>query len=118
MSRWCIARNQLPGFEAEDRNIVLAVQRNESVVAELQLSYGGRPRWVEDMAHSLLSKHVDDARPELGLARADCKKGLDRVVSEGGDLGVNAITAILYSDTGSANTVGMNFGDVSSYVVN
>jgi hypothetical protein len=65
MSRGCIAGNQLPRFQAEDRNIVLAVQCNQSVRTELQLSYGGLPRWVEGMAHSLLAKDIDDARPEL-----------------------------------------------------
>jgi hypothetical protein len=64
MSRWGIVGNQRPGFQAEDRNIILAVQCNQSVRAELQLSYGGLARWVKGMADSLLPKDIDDARSE------------------------------------------------------
>jgi hypothetical protein len=65
MSRWSIAGNQLPSLKAEDRNIVFAVQGNQSVRTELQLSYRGLPRCVEGVAYSLLPKDVDDTRPEL-----------------------------------------------------
>lgn len=58
MSWWRIACNYLAGLQAEHAHVVLAVHGDESVRAELKLSYRGSPGWAEGNADSLVTEDV------------------------------------------------------------
>lgn len=98
MTRRRIVCQQVFGIEAEDTNIVLAVEHNEFVRAELQGPNRGRSGRVEGHADSLLSEDIDEAGSELGFIGSDGEEGLDGIVGQSRDLGVDAIAGELRRD--------------------
>jgi len=42
----------------------------------MQLAYGSRTRWVDELLDAANTKDVDLAGTELGLVRTDCEEGL------------------------------------------
>ncbi len=83
------------GVQTEDADIVLAVNHNYLVCAELYLFYARSSWWVECCTDSSLAEDVDHAGAELGLVGTDGEEGLDRIVCEGGYLGIDAIASEL-----------------------
>lgn len=95
MARRGIVCHHLFRVEAEDADIVLAIQHNEFVGAELQRSDRGRPRRSKSHADSFLPEDVDKARTELGFVCADREEGLDGIVGKDRDLRINAVAGEL-----------------------
>lgn len=85
----------LLSVEAENADIVLAIQNNELVGAELEGSNRGSPWRSKGYADSFLAKDVHNARAELGFVRADSEQRLDGVIRKRRDLRVDAIAGKL-----------------------
>jgi hypothetical protein len=95
MSRRRIAREHALRLEAEYANVILVVEHDELVGAELEFADRGPARECEGGADAALAVDVDEARAEAGVGGADGEEGLDGVVGEGGDLGVDAVAGEL-----------------------
>jgi hypothetical protein len=89
--------DQLLGLEREDREVVLGVDTQQLLCAELQkLDRGCARQWQDDL-DSVLPEDVDLPVSELAFARADGEERLDGVVCDLCDFGVYAIVADLVS---------------------
>lgn len=83
------------GLETEDANVILAVEDNELVCGELDLTDGGSTREVEGHADSTLTVDVDQAGSKARVVGADGEEVLDRIVCECRDLRVDTIASEL-----------------------
>ena len=95
MPRRRITRHHLPRIQTEHTDIILAVQRNQLVPTELDITQRRLPCGPETDADPLLPVDVDHALVGRGLVGADGEEGLDWVVGEGRDLGGDAVAGEL-----------------------
>jgi hypothetical protein len=63
-------------------NLVLGIEADESVGAELQVGKGTRPGRNEEFVHATLAVDIDSPSSELGFGRADGDQGLDWIVRD------------------------------------
>lgn len=92
MTRRSIRCCQLLLLERKNADLILRIYADKFIGTELE--GGGRcfPWKRKDDADSLLAKNVDFPAAVLGLARSNGKEGLDRIICNGTDAGVYAVT--------------------------
>jgi hypothetical protein len=95
VTRRRIVGKHVLAVEAEDADIVLAVQNHKLVGAELDGSNGGWSGRVECHIDSFLSVDDDGARAELGLICTDSEERLDGIIGKDGDLRTDTIAGEL-----------------------
>ena len=90
-----VACDHPPCLQVEDANVIPAVEGNEFVCTKTEFSKGRLSCRLEGDADPLLTEYIDDASAKLAFLGADCEEGLDRVICEGGYLGVDPIASKL-----------------------
>lgn len=81
-----VRSEQLLGLEGEDGQVMLGIQADQLVGAELKLEDGGLGGQLEDNAHAAFAEDVDLAAAKLGVFCSDGEQRLYGVVGELGDL--------------------------------
>lgn len=69
-----MATNQFPGLQAEDADIVFAVQADELICTKAQLLDGRPPSWSKSCTDTILPVDIYHAGSELGLISSDCQE--------------------------------------------
>ena len=95
MARRRIVGQYMLRLEAKDTDIILTIEYNDLVGAELNISNRGSAGRSEGHADSFLAEDIDNARAELGLVGADGEKRLHRVIGKGGDLRIDTVAGEL-----------------------
>lgn len=115
MTRWGVGDHHAPGLQGEDTDLILGVNTDDFVGAELKETSRGFARKFKGDQHPSLAKDIDLPTSKLGITGAHGDQGLNRIVGDRADLRIHAASCKLETAVSVAGNE--DAWDAKTYVV-